>query len=60
MKQATTLHTKINTRGRDEQERAYLFDGLYNTAHRLTKAERGAWLQIANRIKSNNLQTFFN
>lgn len=60
MKQATTLHTKINTRGRDEQERAYLFGSVYNTQNRLTRAERGQWAQLYNRIKSNNLQTLFN
>lgn len=59
MKQATNIHAKINTRGRDEQEKAYLFAGLYNTAHRLTRNERGAWNSLSNQFKRQGLSPLF-
>lgn len=50
----TNLHKSINTKGTYEQENAFLFAGLYNTGHRLSKRERGYWKQVENHLKRVN------
>jgi len=45
------LHVKINTKGRDEQEKQYLFPGLYGQKA-LHKNEIGAWLQMEKYLKN--------
>lgn len=44
------LHNTITMRGRDEQERQYLFSGLYGN-HAVTRRERGRWMQLERRIR---------
>jgi hypothetical protein len=45
------LFNKIKTKGRYEQEKQYLFSGLYGNKA-LTKNEVGAWKQLENKLKS--------
>jgi hypothetical protein len=44
------LFNKIKTKGRYEQEKQYLFSGLYGNKA-LTKNEVGAWKQLQNKLK---------
>ncbi len=43
------LHKAINARGLNEQERQFLFAGLYG-GHAVTRRERGAWKQLEREI----------
>lgn len=44
------LFNKIKRKGRDEQERQYLFPTLYGQKA-LNRAEIGAWKQFENKLK---------
>ena len=48
----TSIHARINNRGRDEQENQYLFAGLYGEKA-LTRKERGNWAMFERILKVN-------
>lgn len=49
------LFNKIKRKGRDEQERQYLFPTLYGQKA-LSKTEIGAWKQFENEVKKRTKQ----
>lgn len=49
------IHTKINTKGRDEQEKQYLFPGLYGQKA-LHKNEVGAWVNMEKYLNKKHKQ----
>lgn len=51
------LLNKIKRKGKDEQEKQFLFSGLYG-AKALTKQEKGSWKQLENIIKRKTISKF--
>lgn len=49
------LFNNIKRKGRDEQERQYLFPGLYGQKA-LTRSERGAWKNFEREVQKRTLR----
>lgn len=46
------IHEKITTRGNYEQEKAYLFNGLYNNQHIINKNTIQKYKNFENKLKN--------